>query len=583
MTGRRDPAPRAELHQLEDDTVVGVLAFVALFGVAAVLLVRAHPWWAAGMAVLVGGIVITVRRVRAAWRDRRARADDPPAPGVVIGHVVGDWPGARPRPFRLPWTAFRQHVLIAGPTGRGKTFTFIEPLLRAQLTRRGTGVFYLDGKGDPIHRQVGFDAVFCPEWPEQSARWNPLAGADPVQAANLFAAGLFPEAGSLDAPGAFYAARAVHAITRVAPAMAHTGYGTGLRPRVKLPANEDEAVKRLTARGVQERDAERLVRKKGVDEVGRQLAYLAERPPERQTPEQLVEAIRREWPVPPAAPVVYDINLSQLSRVLFSAERLQELKDAVSQDRVLAGAAPHASTLAQLQHDLEAFLTTSERERAAVLQSLQNRLGRFLEPPFIDLCASSDFAISSVADGARMAFLLPTGRFPTTARPLGRVALSQFKNAVLASTPEREKVAVLDEFHNFVDADFTPFLNQARSRGGAAIMALQSLGDLPRDEADAMLANISTLVVTPGCRPHDAEYFAEAFGKEFMARHTVSYEAPSALELLQRPLIKTQHLEDYRFTPTEIAELDPREALMQVTAGRRSWPATRVIVERAHG
>ena len=47
-------------------------------------------------------------------------------------------------------------------------------------------------------------------------------------------------------------------------------------------------------------------------------------------------------------------------------------------------------------------------------------------------------------------------------------------------------------------------------------------------------------------------------------------------------MVKSQYVEDYRFSPTEIAELDPREALIQVTAGRRAWPAMRVLVERAH-
>lgn len=583
MTDRRDPAPRADLHQLDDDTLIEVLAFAGVCLVGAVLTVRSHPLWAVGALVLVLVTAAAGRRARASWRDRRAAAGDPPAPGVIIGSVRGGWRGARPRPFRLPWPAFRQHVLITGPTGRGKTFTFVEPLLRAHVSRAGTGVFYLDGKGDPIHEQVPFGAVFCPERPEESACWNPLAGDDPVQAANLLAAGLFPEAGSTEAPGAFYAARAVYAITRVAPAMAFTGYGTGQEPQAPLPVDGKQAVEGLAVHGVDRDVAARLVRSVGVQRVARQLAWIEHRPAERQSPDDLVQAVQRNWSPPPLAPVTFEVNLSQLSRVLFSTDRLRELDDAVAQARTRAGDTPRGEALEQLRHDLVGLLALPERERATVLQSLQNRLGWFLEPPFRTLCARSDFAIGDVANGARLAFLLPTGRFPNTARPLGRVALSQFKNAVLASADDHEKVAVLDEFHNFVGSDFAPFLNQARSRGGAAIMALQSLSDLPRDETDAMLANISTLIVTPGCRPHDAEYFAEAFGKVPIERHSISYDAPSRLELAPRPQVRTQLVEDYRFTATEIAELDPREALIQVTSGRRSWPATRVTVEREHG
>lgn len=581
-TGRHDPPPRAALYQLDDDALLGLIAFVAVLGVGVVLFVRAHPVRAAIVLAGVAGVVVLAFRGRALLRDRRARAADPPGPGVIVGHVQGDWRGARPRPFRLPWTSFRQHVLITGPTGRGKTFTFVEPLLRAHQSRAGTGVFYLDGKGDPVHESVPFDAVFCPEFPDGSARWNPLSGADPVQAANLLAAGLFPEAGSVDAPGAFYAARAVYAITRVAPAMAHTGYGTEHAPRA-VTLDPAEAKEALVAYGVDVDVAAELLRTAGVARVARQLAWIDSRPAERQTPDKLVDGIRRNWGVPKHDPTLYDVNLAQLSRVLFSPDRLRDLVIALEGERVCAGDTPRASDLAQLKHDLDGLLALPERERAVVLQSLQNRLGWFLEPPFAELCSRSDFTVAEVADGARMAFLLPTGRFPNTARPLGRVALSQFKNAVLASSADREKVAILDEFHNFVGPDFAPFLNQARSRGGAAVMALQSLGDLPRLETDAMLANISTLIVTPGCRPRDAEYFADAFGKETQPRTAISYEAPTIIEPQPRPMVRTQPVEDYRFSATEIAELDPREALIQVTAGRRSWPATRVTVERSHG
>lgn len=583
MIERQPPAPRAKLHQLDEEELLPILVFAAVALVVVVLLVRAHPVRAGLVGCLVAVIALALVAARARWADRVAAKDDPPAPGVVIGHVTGSWRLASRRPFRLPWPSFRQHVCIVGPTGRGKTFTFVEPLLRAHVSRPGTGVLYLDGKGDPIHEQVPFDGVFCPERPEESACWNPLAGGDPVQAANLLAAGLFPEAAVVDAPGAFYAARAVYAITRVAPAMAYTGYGTPNEPEILERTDSDSVFAELIERGVEQDTAAGLVRDHGKDRVARQLAWLEHRTADRQSPDKLVQAIRRSWQPPPIAPVTYQVNLSQLSRVLFSPDRLKGLAAATDSARTVFAGTERGSTLEQLHHDLEGLLGLHERERAAVFQSLQNRLGYFLEPPFRELCSRSDITIGDIALGARLAFLLPTGRFPNTARPLGRVALSQFKNAVLASEPMREKVAVLDEFHNFVSSDFAAFLNQARSRGGAAIMALQSLGDLPREECDAMIANISTFIVTPGCRPRDAEYFAEAFGKTPQERHSVTYEAPTQLDLGHRPMVRTQVMEDFRFTPTEISELDPREALIQVTSGRRSWPATRVAVERQHG
>ena len=232
MTGRRlaEPTPpRGRLRDADDETLTGVGLLLLIGSFVSWRLASRHPWLLAGaacaavLACCVGGWA------RARLRDRRAARWDPPGPGVIIGSVRGDWWLARRRRFVLPWTAFNQHVLIDGPTGRGKTFTFVVPLLRANVARGNTGVFYLDGKGDRIDRGdgdrpgVAFDHVFCPEDPSGSARWNPLGGADPIQAARDFAAALFPEAAQAGAN--FYEARAVFAITRVAPAMALTGFG----------------------------------------------------------------------------------------------------------------------------------------------------------------------------------------------------------------------------------------------------------------------------------------------------------------------------------------------------------------------
>ena len=98
---------------------------------------------------------------------------------------------------------------------------------------------------------------------------------------------------------------------------------------------------------------------------------------------------------------------------------------------------------------------------------------------------------NDIANGASAGMLLPTGSFPGIAEPLGRAALSQFQHAVLASGPDITKVAVLDEFHNFVSPAFTKFLAQARSRGGAAVMSTQTIADFHPDYRDQLLANTS--------------------------------------------------------------------------------------------
>jgi type IV secretory pathway TraG/TraD family ATPase VirD4 len=245
--------------------------------------------------------------------------------------------------------------------------------------------------------------------------------------------------------------------------------------------------------------------------------------------------------------------------------------------------------LEQIQADLRSLTQLPQRERAAMLANLQNRLSVFLRPPFLALCGHSDFQIAEVCAGKRVAFLLSVGAFPDVARQLGRIALSQFKNAVLADNPSAdgaspiEKYAVLDELHNFISADFGAFLNQARGRLGGAVMGMQSLGDFPRETVQAMLGTTRSFIVTPGVGVEDRAYFAELFGKHHVEQQSVS-APPGRLWQTDPPSsVRRELVERYRHTPTEIAELPPEYAYIRLTDRRRTYPVTRVRVERRPG
>jgi TraM recognition site of TraD and TraG/Type IV secretion-system coupling protein DNA-binding domain len=579
--------PTFDLRDLPDELIyaaVGLIA-AAVFVLHSVL-TRHRLLAAAGLALLAGAAHL-VMRARAWLLDRRAARLDPPSPGVIVGTVRGDWKLAHPRPFRVPWAAFNQHVLVAGPTGRGKTFTFIEPILRGLCSRRRpTGVFYLDGKGDRVDEDpaINFDFVFCPEDPAASSYWNPLAGPNPVEAASIFASALFP--GASEDQANFYEARAVYAITKVAPAMAFTGHGVtaGERPLPEaLTIDNDELLRRLLAEGVDQKTAQPLVKRRA-DRARRQLAWHPYR--ERPDPASLLAAVEGDFPPPPGTPAQllgadeYELIPADLNRVLFS-DALSQLPEALDQALKLPHHPDHLALLAQLRHDVAAITALEGKERAAIFQSLQNRLGYFLEPPFLTLCSRSDFRIADVTQGTRLGFMLPTGRFPNAARPLGRVALSQFKNAVLSSQPGVNKIAVLDEFHNFVSSDFGAFLNQARSRGGGTVMAMQSLADFPHHARAAMLANVSTSIVTPGSSPEDAEYWADLFGKQLQQRLSYSYDPADRFRGRHHRHVRVDESEEYRYTPTQIREVDKRYALIQLVHGRDPYPAQKVNIERS--
>ncbi len=573
--------PRRGLHELDEEAL---WAAILLCGAALFLLWRlaSHHTAALLAALVVAALVAAAAlRARALIADRAARRLDPPGPGVVVGETSGTWLGARPRPFFLAWRCFTHHVLIVGPTGRGKTMSFIDPILRAHVARPAASVFYLDGKGTRVDlddpgagaRGVAFDHVFCPEDPAASARWNPLAGADPVRAAARFAAALYPEVTQADQ---YYAQSAAFVITTVAPAMAYTGHGidgvTRVRPHQELVAD-------LIARGVDPALADGLAR--NGDETERQLRWLPHR--DNQDADALVELIRRKadpaagWPETTHWPPPVEVTIADLNRLLFTGS-LGALRDAI--DTLLPDVTHRArrATLEQLKTDLGALAGMSDRDRGAILSGLRNRLGWFLRPPFLELCSRSDFDIAQVADGRSVGFLLPTGSFPDVAVPLGRVALAQFSQAVLSSTPERTKLAVLDEFHSFVDEHFAGFLNQARSFGGGAVMAFQTIASIPREHRDELLANPSTVIVTPGCMPFDAEHFSKVFGETAVEQRSHTYETGAHAAGPRRGSVRVDMRDQPRHTPTQITELPPLHAIVLLDDGTRRYGPTTVHV-----
>lgn len=223
------------------------------------------------------------------------------------------------------------------------------------------------------------------------------------------------------------------------------------------------------------------------------------------------------------------------------------------------------------------------KERAGVLSNLENRLAVFLTPPFDRLCAKSTFTLADVCTGRSVALLLPTGTFPGIAEPLGRIALAQFQQAVLASQPDVTNVAVLDEFHNFVSPSFTKFLSQARSRGGAAVMSTQTIADFDIDYRDRLLANASTQIITPGALPFDAEHWSKAFGEHDVEHLTRTTQPRSILDPAPLPSLRRETRPEARFSATAVTELTAGQALIRQVSGRVEYPAMVVDVERRRG
>jgi len=417
-----EPAlPRGRLRDSDPETLAGIalLAVAGSFGLWR--LASRHPLAAAGSAAAVAVLALAGVWVRARVRDRVAARRDPRGAGVVIGSVRGSWWLARRRRFVIPWTAFTQHVLIDGPTGRGKTFTFVLPLLRANVARRDTGVFYLDGKGDRIDQTdgdqpgVGFDFVFCPEDPAASAGWNPLGGPDPVQAAREFAAALFPEATTAGAN--FYEARAVFAITRVAPAMALTGFGLQ-RDDEGATWHRDAVLAGLIAAGLDGAQARLLLRQASLEDCGRQLMWLPYRPPGR----DIAELVRRKAAPNPRTPLALlngsggEVTPAALGRVLFGDGQLERLAEKL-------GTIRREAERRRRREDMTALLAQLERHCRAdqpATEGARRDAGEPAEPARILPGAPFSRVVLGLGLPRRRRLRGPPGRVSAANRPVPR-------------------------------------------------------------------------------------------------------------------------------------------------------------------
>jgi type IV secretory pathway TraG/TraD family ATPase VirD4 len=113
-------------------------------------------------------------------------------------------------------------------------------------------------------------------------------------------------------------------------------------------------------------------------------------------------------------------------------------------------------------------------------------------------------------------------------------------------------------------------------------MALQTIAAMDDEARNNLLANPSTVAVTPGCMPFDAEYFSELCGEVEVEKHSWTYDAAAPAVGPRRPSTRIQHEQQPRFTPTEVRELEPFHTIVTVFDGTRSHPARKVHARHVH-
>ena len=166
--------------------------------------------------------------------------------------------------------------------------------------------------------------------------------------------------------------------------------------------------------------------------------------------------------------------------------------------------------------------TLTDAGRAQVIGPVMNKLRAVLSRRFAaDLLgsASSTFNLTDILDGGILLARLPKGLLgDDTTRLVGSLLLSGLWQAATAraSRPETHRLDAaiyVDECHNFLHlpGSLDDVLAEARGYHLSLVLAHQHLGQLPRDIADAILANARNKALF-SVSPDDARVLARHVG-----------------------------------------------------------------------
>jgi hypothetical protein len=266
------------------------------------------------------------------------------------------------------------------------------------------------------------------------------------------------------------------------------------------------------------------------------------------------------------------------------------------------------ASLAALEHDLAAAgrLATHERALRSLARGddaarlLVQRLA-VLERPGVGVLFAPGrerFAAADIARPLRVRIALNEAAHPEAARLIGRLVLAQFVQAMAthgrARGPRRVFAClVAADAGRLVDEYTAKGLHWARNRRAGLVLSVRSLDDLAPALRTTVFDAAGCKAVVPGASRHDAELFAEHWGKtERQEELSVTTGTPDG-GLFKRMRLSvlgalfgekaggrskrvTMHtVERYRWSPAEITgDLATRHAIISLTTrkGGRTPP-----------
>ncbi|MCE7079997.1 ATP-binding protein [Streptomyces sp. ST2-7A] len=177
------------------------------------------------------------------------------------------------------------------------------------------------------------------------------------------------------------------------------------------------------------------------------------------------------------------------------------------------------------------------------------------------------FAVGVPDRPSRVRVDLPAGGHAEAGRIIVRLLLTRFASAV-ARRPDRTLFAclVLDDAASALTPGTVRALARLRPAGAGAVLALNSLDEVPEPLRPALLGTVGCRMAFSGITTWDAEHFARAWGKEWTEDRDVTRAPDRTGGVVKRTVRGVRRLFTGRETTTETVTVRRVE--------RERWPAS---------
>ncbi|MEU8960054.1 ATP-binding protein [Streptomyces sp. NPDC048518] len=218
--------------------------------------------------------------------------------------------------------------------------------------------------------------------------------------------------------------------------------------------------------------------------------------------------------------------------------------------------------------------------------------GFLVEPAAGGGVADGAFSLRLLDRPVRVRIDLPERVHAEASRILARLVIAQF-TARMSSRRDTSVFALLaleDAVHTITPNSLRG-LQQLRTRNAGVLLNLRSLSDVPEHVREHLLSSVGVRMALSGVSPWDAQYFASAWGTEWVETEAVTHRQVRADEPMTkvmhglRKIVTGKHVttqsvtvsrqERQRWSASDLAnELQPGQAVISMTAvtGDRTPP-----------